>query len=751
MKQIKILIIIIAGLVPAICFSQGSPEGNLQKYWKYRERLKNFVVVGNCQGCSSPATARDITTDEYNNTYNGPGWSDATDHLGYYIGMLATEYKLLYDQINLSNDPNGNNSTQLQETKKELYYALEKFNTLDCWAEWLWTNNYAGVTVPYMNECLTEDYGTYKKSLNGFFVRDDIPFYNTHNNTIDFGDYFYDGDLIENKLTSSLVPLPDGYKAKDFTNSAFHTGIVDDEHGPREESLDHVIRLMEGWALVSKCIPNDGNDHFTDENGLHTFTDANIVSSFVQEAKNQCARVISWMAADWNIHNPTYPGCSMGVCGETTCSQIINGNCNGACAEYLQYGFSCAEWCITNSFPSYNGSYYSGHYFPVSSANEYIWKHILSSGGSDDQFQKIFELAAMGRVWDENTSSILSNNCGDPGTNEKSDRNHIPLLYDVLWPLDQNVNCSNSVNFGNDSYECLLDVAPCNGTNRHFPNGEWGNEDRVLNGSPSNTATYLQENYGVDYMLYFNLFQIINPSYSDYRYIKPQELCPVDIIKGNWAENDKKNFLASNSITAGNMMPNDYDYVTNTASGNYTIENDNDPNQDPSYRRAQVTFTAGHVIDLMPGFEAKSGVFFDASIDATLSSTQCEDVSIGFGHCPTDGTNPYGKHIVYDIANDSSETILSRTQSKISINPNPNNGNMTVSYELPINTTGTPTSPAGRFEVYNQMGEKLFSYSLYGGKNTFSISRSELNQGIYFYRAISGDKLLATDKIVVIK
>jgi hypothetical protein len=33
-------------------FSQSqTSEKNLQKYWKYRERLKNFVVVGDCEGC----------------------------------------------------------------------------------------------------------------------------------------------------------------------------------------------------------------------------------------------------------------------------------------------------------------------------------------------------------------------------------------------------------------------------------------------------------------------------------------------------------------------------------------------------------------------------------------------------------------------------------------------------------------------------------------------------------------------------
>ena len=93
-----------------------------------------------------------------------------------------------------------------------------------------------------------------------------------------------------------------------------------------------------------------------------------------------------------------------------------------------------------------------------------------------------------------------------------------------------------------------------------------------------------------------------------------------------------------------------------------------------------------------------------------------------------------------------SQSAVNTATGNISLQviPNPNNGNMQVTYEVPANTSGT-------FEVYNLIGSKLFSYPLTGGKNTFSISRTDLNAGIYFYRAIAGNKLIATDKIVVIK
>jgi hypothetical protein len=76
--------------------------------------------------------------------------------------------------------------------------------------------------------------------------------------------------------------------------------------------------------------------------------------------------------------------------------------------------------------------------------------------------------------------------------------------------------------------------------------------------------------------------------------------------------------------------------------------------------------------------------------------------------------------------------------------PNPNNGNMQVAYVIPENTIGT-------FTIYDMLGKQLISYPLYSGKNTLTISEESLNQGIYFYKAFSGNKQIAADKIVIIK
>ena len=122
-------------------------------------------------------------------------------------------------------------------------------------------------------------------------------------------------------------------------------------------------------------------------------------------------------------------------------------------------------------------------------------------------------------------------------------------------------------------------------------------------------------------------------------------------------------------------------------------------------------------------------------------STAYDCITLKYSQCPSTASN---LKIISSNNSTSGISMSTNSTSFVNIVPNPNNGNMQIIYKIPENTTGM-------FDVYNLIGKKLFSYPLYAGKNTFSISRSDLNQGIYFYRATAGNKLIAKDKIVVIK
>ncbi len=132
---------------------------NMQKYVYYKQRfLNNFIAVGNGMGESLPL---DIRRFGLNKTTNEQwihefGLSDASLRLGWYIAVLATEYKLLNVQ-----------GLDTYQTRKELYYALEAFNRLDLNAESYF--NLAGDTLP--NQAISPP----SSDLNGFFIRDDMP------------------------------------------------------------------------------------------------------------------------------------------------------------------------------------------------------------------------------------------------------------------------------------------------------------------------------------------------------------------------------------------------------------------------------------------------------------------------------------------------------------------------------------------------------------------------------------------------
>lgn len=138
---------------------------NLQKYWKLRNNFReNFIKIGSEPGASLPVRSLRplICVDNYtadgtggNQTPQGNGshgeikWGDGMIRHGYYLGLLATEYRLLKDA---DQDVTG--------VRNELYYALNAINRLDYFAE----------------QKQGQAYGVeFDPALNGFYMREDVP------------------------------------------------------------------------------------------------------------------------------------------------------------------------------------------------------------------------------------------------------------------------------------------------------------------------------------------------------------------------------------------------------------------------------------------------------------------------------------------------------------------------------------------------------------------------------------------------
>lgn len=203
-----------------IGFSQ-TQEANLEKYWAYRARFlgengsAGFVDVGIGPGKSLPISGRNPRADCQNDYFithsgcdrhTGKGllhWVDATVFLGYYIALLATEYRNL---------KYSNASTQLEVTKYELYCALKAVERLDGAAE---------VALGL------------EPAIDGFFIRDDVP------------SAFYEGEKERMKRRFSKVDGTDF----DCVKSSYACGDNQTDDGSFI-SQDQVLALLFGFSFV---------------------------------------------------------------------------------------------------------------------------------------------------------------------------------------------------------------------------------------------------------------------------------------------------------------------------------------------------------------------------------------------------------------------------------------------------------------------------------------------------------------------
>jgi len=147
---------------------------NLMKYWYYRDRLEYFVMPGTEPGQSLVADIRNQPWFEFQENI---GFGQQYTRMGFYLGMLATEYRLLKD--------NGQDY-ELPAILNEIELALNALIRTDM--------HESGPPWSYLG--ITEDY------CDGFFVREDVPplfnaQYNAENYLIHFNKDLSDDKIVE--------------------------------------------------------------------------------------------------------------------------------------------------------------------------------------------------------------------------------------------------------------------------------------------------------------------------------------------------------------------------------------------------------------------------------------------------------------------------------------------------------------------------------------------------------------------------
>lgn len=106
----KRTLLLLGLIIPQLTFSQTpqTDQQNLEKYWKFRNTFREqFVKIGPLPGESLPAGALkpcdcvDDLDESQDGTiwgatcYGEMHWGDGMIRHGHYLGLLATEYRLL--------------------------------------------------------------------------------------------------------------------------------------------------------------------------------------------------------------------------------------------------------------------------------------------------------------------------------------------------------------------------------------------------------------------------------------------------------------------------------------------------------------------------------------------------------------------------------------------------------------------------------------------------------------------------------
>ena len=195
-RQLALLVALVAGLSTADARADTIQE-NLAKYNALKARSAEFIVIGEGIGKSIPASERRELDSRIR-------WGDATIRLGWYIGVLATEH---YMRSNPKTFPgaDGGDAGAAAKTANELYHALLALQRVDQVAD-----------AAFPPPC------SQAQSLNGFFIRDDVP-----------------SDFHKN-----FAPLTK-------TSSDF----ADPQLTNKEMSQDQVYHVLIGLALTKHLVP----------------------------------------------------------------------------------------------------------------------------------------------------------------------------------------------------------------------------------------------------------------------------------------------------------------------------------------------------------------------------------------------------------------------------------------------------------------------------------------------------------------
>lgn len=521
----KKLIVLIACLFAIPNLIAQTPQQNLDKYWFYRHRLKTKFMVSKNQntiagdlinGINIPASSRNTLIDPniseggYQKTLK---WGDALKNIGYYMGVVATEYRLLKD---------AGQSTE--ETIQEIVNTLQTLERLDMRAE----EYYEYIYFNYfdLSPCITLSVHCFERierfninrinftdnpvNLNGFYIRDDVPGF--HNN--DLSPVFFEN--------MSSVWGGSGYPEFLSTPYVDSDGAIPFSN---EMSQDMVWNMLLGVALV-KHLTADCPQTFTDALG-ETVT-------LKLWAKKIAYRTLKWMqqGSNWQIYNKVFG------------SHVKRG---GSVVDLTPNAYLFAEagnWITEKEWGTLHFGLNDIESLADPDKHPLPYDLLVSTPRKGTDLAKLTLSTICGKKYAASFNAVHTNirKCAAYynqyfTTNQNSIKyyafEHFPLLYIVFHGFDSNYETDMASHYYFSYIERILNIAPTEGTWRvvndvngdglftydDYPNVEWSTGNKLL--TPLGVQYHYQhfhdasqqipgEYNGLDFMLLNNLYWIVH-------------------------------------------------------------------------------------------------------------------------------------------------------------------------------------------------------------------------------------------------
>ena len=539
-------------------------QKNLEKYWRYRQRLRdNFIVVN--QNVEKSGVSLPASVIELNNSI--VDWGDANNGVSHYMSVLATELYLLKA-----------NDQSYTTTLKELYYLMLALERLDTYSEY------------YHRQLKTNGGGFVNKDtdINGFNVRDDVTY------------SFFDNN--RNHFPASYV-------------RSVYTDL-----NRRELSQDNIYHNLEGLALVASLVGTE-NVSSIPVTFINTFIPSYLQSkgiingssvNFSLWAKDIVKRYLKYMQSNskkFEVRDPLKikPVISLTnhwvLKNPITGDYVNQGSGRGGDGYDLGFLYNVGAVRAGNAITGEDLRQYDPFILSVGAATD-LYNTALDHGGeninitvinwpfpfnkfidpvsvslSTSDHYRIATLATIANLRGTETFSLLRSKRDQ--VSSYGPYEHFPLLYTVLHDPAQFLFGPEKSIYGTDkgNIENLLNSAPECGPSS-TGNINWSSESRLVWPERLGASTNEQKEYsGSDYMMLHNLYYLAFRG-EDFRNVT----------------------LSSNPLQTGDYYGK---YITTAST---VLQN------------TTVTLKATHSISLKPGFKAAAGSTFKGSITAQRSN-----------------------------------------------------------------------------------------------------------------------------------